>query len=638
MSNKEQQKFEVQSSLATKIDYQDKLNKQQLEAVKTEGPALVIAGAGTGKTRVLIHRVAYLIEKGIDPPKILLLTFTKKAATEMMNRVSALLKSKTGGSIAGGTFHSFANLLLRRYANLLKIPVNFTILDNADSEDVIDKIRADLGFNKSEKAFPKKNRLFEIISSARNRQLSIKAIINSDFSGLKQIRPEIERIVTGYTSYKKEHALFDFDDLMEYLAEALKTNELFRQLVKRKYSYVMVDEYQDTNLIQNEIVRLLAPKGNNVMVVGDDMQSIYSFRGANHNNIVQFPNMFVNCKTIVLEQNYRSQPDLLDFTNETIENAPVGFRKKLWSDKVPNGKPVVAQFYDPEDEAEYIVTEILELHEKGIGLENLAVLTRTSWNSIQVQFELEKRGIPYVVVGGVKFAERKHVKDILAYLRVMQNPKDSVAWYRLLKLLPGVGIKTAEKVVAGDSVKNVRVSELKRLIVMVSADEISLAVKLEQVALHYYPILESLDPDAEIRKKDIELIIQRSASYESIEKFLSDFTLDPPSKKLAKQVDPLVDENEEKPLTVSTIHSAKGLEWHTVFVAHVLDGVIPSVKAIEDDEIEEERRLFYVACTRAKENLYITYPSFLPLYDGFLNQPSRFINEINKLKYLQNES
>jgi len=635
MNTEKQEQFEVKSSLAAKIDYKKELNQQQYDAVTTEGPALVIAGAGSGKTRVLVYRVAYLIENAIDPREILLLTFTKKAANEMMDRVSMLLKNKSGGSISGGTFHSFANSILRQYANLLDIPVNFSILDNADSEDVIDKIRTELGYCNSKIAFPKKGRLFEIISSSRNRVIAIEEVIQSEFTGLVKQLPDIEKISAQYANYKKTNGLFDFDDLMGFLAEKLKSDPYFREMVRRKYKYVMVDEYQDTNILQNEIVRLIAPTGDNIMVVGDDMQSIYAFRGANYENIIQYPKVFAGCKVIKLEQNYRSQPALLDFTNATIQNAPVGFKKKLWSEKLPGDKPKVIEFYDAQEEAEFVVDKILELSENNLPMDQLAVLTRASWNSNFVQLELEKRGIPYVVVGGLKFTERKHVKDILAYLKIAHNPKDVVAWHRVLKLLPGVGSKTADKIISEtNSVKNIKVEELKQLLIEIATDEISLPDKIEKVKKHYYPIMEAIDCDAELRKMDIEMIQERAIAYETLEKFLSDFILNPPSKKMAKTIAPLIDETEEKPVTVSTIHSAKGLEWHTLFLIHAMEGIIPSVKAISDVEVEEERRLFYVACTRAKENLYITYPSFLPKYDGYFHKPSRFVEEINENKYL----
>lgn len=553
----------------------------------------------------------------------------------MMDRVSALLKNKSGQNISGGTFHSFANNTLRQYANLLDIPVNFSILDNADSEDVIDKIRTELGYSNSKIAFPKKGRLFEIISSSRNRLISIEEVIKTDFTRLVKQLPDIEKISTQYASYKKTNGLFDFDDLMVFLTEKLKSNPHFREMVRRKYKYVMVDEYQDTNILQNEIVRLITPTSNNIMVVGDDMQSIYAFRGANYENIIQFPKVFADGKIIKLEQNYRSQPALLDFTNAIIQNAQVGFKKKLWSNKMPGDKPMVLEFYDVQEEAEFIVTKILELRENNVALNQLAVLTRASWNSNHIQLELEKRRIPYVVVGGIKFTERKHVKDILAYLKIAHNPKDVVAWYRILKLIPGIGKKTADKAIAGTLLNNVRIIELKQLLIEITANEVSLPDKIEKVKKHYYPILEAVDVDAEVRKMDIEMIQERSAGYETLEKFLSDFILNPPSKKMTKTIAPLIDETEEKPVTVSTIHSAKGLEWHTVFIAHALEGIIPSVKALSEEQIEEESRLFYVACTRAKENLYITYPSFLPMYDAYFHQPSRFVEEINENKYLE---
>jgi len=625
--------------------FNGQLNDEQLKAVKAEGYALVIAGAGTGKTRVLVYRVSYLIKKGIDPRQILLLTFTKKAAQEMLDRVSSLLKDNSGRRVSGGTFHSFGVNTLHQYANLLDLPVKFTVLDNPDSEDVIDKIRTDLGYSKQEYDFPWKARIFEIISFSRNNLVTIQYVVETKYSALKPYIPDIENIAGLYREFKINNDMYDFDDLIEVLVIKLKENPRFRKLIQRKYRYLMVDEFQDSNLMQLELVKLIAPEGNNVMVVGDDMQSIYSFRGAHYQNIIDFPKIFPDCQVITLEQNYRSQPLLLDFTNEIIENAETGYEKELWSDKKPVCKPIVAKFDEPEDEAVFIADEIRMLRESNVSFNEIAVLVRVSNTSVHIQLELGKRGIPYIIIGGRKFTERKHIKDVTSYLRIVHNPKDIVAWHRVLKLIPGVGSATAEKILLlldeGDILESSpgkrygeKVRELGRVIRDISDENLSLPGKIERIKGHYYPILEAVDKDPEIKKVDIEFFQQLSGEYESLEKFLTDFVLNPPAKQLAKSIGPVIDETEEKPLVISTIHSAKGLEWHSVFIPHALEGIIPSSKAVSVEEIEEERRMFYVACTRAKENLFITYPSYIARYDGYTHFTSRFLEEIPESKYL----
>lgn len=620
------------------------LNDKQYEAVISKGPVLVVAGAGTGKTRVLVYRVYYLIKSGTEPPRILLLTFTKKAATEMLDRVSTLLADNSGRQVSGGTFHAFCVNTIKQYGNLLDLPVKFTVLDNPDSEDVIDKIRTDLGYNVQEKNFPYKARIFEIISFARNNMVPISYVIEAKYSALEPYIPDIEKIAKHYRDYKKANALFDFDDLVEVLVEKLKENPRFQRKISRKYKYVMVDEFQDTNVLQMELVRLIAPAGNNVMVVGDEMQAIYAFRGANYQNIIDFPSLFTGCKIIKLEQNYRSQPALLDFTNQITIYAKTGYEKKLWSDKEAECKPFVVKFDEPEDEAVFVADSIRKLLETNVTTEEIAVLVRVSHTSICIQLELGKRGIPYVIIGGKKFTERKHIKDVMAYLRIAHNMKDPVAWHRVLKLIPGVGPKTAEKILLfldddglleniQEKRQNEKIHELGRVIRDISDEAVSLPDKIERIKQHYYPILEMIDKDPEIRKTDIDYFQQFSGEYESLEKFLTDFVLNPPAKELVKATGPVIDETEEKPLTISTIHSAKGLEWHTVFIPHALEGIMPSSKAVSEEELEEERRMFYVGCTRAKEHLFITYPSYLPGYNACSHFKSRFLEEIDSAFY-----
>ena len=630
------------------IDYARSLNTEQLLAVTTiNGPLLIIAGAGSGKTRVIVYRVSYLLENDINPQEILLLTFTRKAAKEMLSRVEKLLKDKNVGKITGGTFHSFASFILRKYSNLLNIPNNFTIIDTIDAEDTIDLIRTELKYNKKAIKFPRKRRIQSIISSARNRNITIRQVIEKEFSGLLDYVEDIELICNGYTKYKKMSNIFDFDDLMEVLRNSLRDNLHFREKLQEVYRYIMVDEFQDTNLAQKEIVDYIAERHKNIMVVGDDSQSIYAFRGANFENILRFPETYPECQVTKIEQNYRSNQKILDFTNSIIEHAKMGYKKTLYSKIFNDNTPFIKKFYDQEEEAAFIVSKIIELNEKEIPLNQIAVLNRADWHNRYIQAELTRRSIPYVVVGGFRFNERRHIKDVISFLRIVFNPLDAVAWNRILKLLPGIG-----KMSAGNIIRELRkhkgiinfkhfadknyCDELKRLeqiLKKAGNTSVSIAGKLKIIKEYYSPILETKEIDYKIRLLDINVLIDLAGKYTDIEKFLSDFALEPPSKNLAGHTTPLIDETEDKPLVVSTVHSAKGLEWYAVFIPHALEGLFPSNRAINIEEMEEERRLFYVACTRAKEKLFITFPSNIISYDAYFSYPSRFIVEIEKDKY-----
>lgn len=640
---------ELTLSKSYKVDYRKSLNNEQLVAtVSTNGPVLVIAGAGSGKTRVIVHRLSFLIENGVSPNEILLLTFTRKSAKEMISRAEELLQNKLAEKINGGTFHSFANHALRKYSNLIQIPPNFTIIDTGDSEDTIDLIRTELKYDKTGKAFPKKSRIYEIISSARNRNLTIAQVIENEFTGLIENIKDIDLIFRGYTKYKEISQIFDYDDLMEVLRDKLRDNVDFRRKIQKEYSYVMVDEFQDTNILQKEIVDFIAAEHKNIMVVGDDSQSIYSFRGANYENILRFPETYPDCIIVKIQQNYRSNQSLLNFTNEIVQNAKIGYKKLLYSTNNNVFKPIIKKFYDQELEAEFIVSKVIELREKGIELKNIAVLNRAAWHWSYVELELRKRGIPYITVGGLAFHEKMHIKDLISYLRILVNPYDAVAWHRILKLLPGIGKITASNIVTevrnnkgkiniGNYQKKKFYTEINGLATMLknaSDEKISVASKIGIINNYYLPILQSRESDFNIRVLDIEVFCDLAAKYDDLQKFLSDFALEPPSKKFGDKTTPLIDESEEKPMTLSTVHSSKGLEWYCVFIPHALDGLFPSVRAIKNiEEVEEERRLFYVACSRAKEELYITMPSFVKTYNGFLSYPSRFLIEIDKDKY-----
>ena len=639
---------DIKLSGSFKINYRGELNPAQLEAVTSiNGPVLVIAGAGSGKTRVIVHRVAFMLENGIDPDEMLLLTFTRKAASEMIGRVQQLLRDTNAQKVFGGTFHSFSNYILRKYSNLLNIPPDFTIIDEEDSADTIDLIRSELKIEKKEKAFPRKNRIRDIISSARNRNLTIRNVVENEFSGLTGFIDQIELINQGYEKYKKLCRIFDYDDLMDVLRDSLRDNQDFRKRLQKKFRFIMVDEYQDTNIIQKEIVEYLAEYSKNILVVGDDSQSIYSFRGANYENILRFPQKYPDCKVIKIEENYRSNQKILDFTNEIIQNAHIGYRKRLYSKIIHDTLPFVRKFYDQQTEAEFIVDKIMEYREKGIALDQIAILVRAFWHARYIEVELNKRSIPYIAVGGLAFNERKHVKDVISYLRIIQNSYDAVAWHRILKYLPGVGLITARKIIeniiTGSGLDNNTFEKskfaegLKKLTNMIDSaknNQLSIPQKIEIIKEYYSPILQATEYDYQVRLLDINVLIDLASRYNSLDKFLTDFALDPPSKKFGNKTVPLIDETEDKPLVVSTIHSAKGLEWHSVIIPHALDGLIPSIRSLNNiEEIEEERRLFYVACSRAKQDLIITMPSYVSTYNAFLSYPCRFLIEISKDKF-----
>ncbi len=646
-----EQNFQTHHTLSLKDDYQHDLNSAQWHAVTTiSGSVLVIAGAGTGKTRTIVHRLAYLIEKGIHPRNLLLLTFTRKAATEMLKRASDLLGDTRGNQIVGGTFHSFSNYILRKYSQMLELNPKFSIIDTEDAEDIIDLVKKELHFEKQAKTFPRKNRLYEIISASRNRDLSIHQIIQNEFSGLLQFVNEIESIYAGYTLYKKKHHVFDYDDLMECLRDRLQKNDTFRMRVQSNFSHIMVDEYQDTNVIQRDIVDILADTHKNLMVVGDDSQSIYSFRGASFENIVSFPSRYPDTTIIKIEQNYRSSQPVLDFSNAIVSNMQLGYKKQLFSEHTAGIKPKIISLYQQEDEAELIVKMILQLHERGIPFDHIAVLYRATYHGNYIQAELLKHNIPYVVYGGMRFIERRHIKDMVAYLRLLLNVYDAVSWNRVLKLINGIGSATSEKIIniimlnRGNldikEFKNKSYSKpLEELFVTLSqaaGEKISLSEKISLLQSYYYPLLKTIEADALKRIQDIEILKQLSMKYrnDELEKFLSDFALDPPSQQFQDSITPMMNESEEKPLVLSTIHSAKGLEWHTVFIPHLLDGIFPAARSLKTlDELEEERRLFYVACTRAKEQLILTYPSYIASWDAYFTRPSRFLVEIPQKCY-----
>ncbi len=614
-----------------RIKYSEVLNPAQLDAVMhRDGPLLVVAGAGSGKTRTLIYRVARLIESGVAPGAILLLTFTRRAAQEMLHRVEQLVGDRTR-AVAGGTFHSFANLTLRRFGQAIGLKPNFTILDRSDMEDVINLIRTRMGLASRERRFPKKSTLAEVISMARNKCRSLEAELEADFPHLVEYQAQILRLAQDYETYKRERGLLDYDDLLCRLAELLKENESIRRRLSNTYRYIMIDEYQDTNLIQAELVRLLAAVHQNVMAVGDDAQSIYSFRGANFRNIMDFPAIFPAARVVKLEENYRSFQGILDVANEVISRASEKYTKVLFTRRRGQFRPLLVRAQDEHMQSRFVAQRILELREEGVALGEIAVLFRSSFHSFDLELELQRRDIPFVKRGGFRFVETAHIKDVLAHLRVIANPADAVSWLRVLMLVNGIGHRRAERLIEdlirseepGKALATVGAGltgrgggagaegcgRLAKLLADLRAHPARPAEHLATVLEYYLPLMRDNYPDDyPKRERDLEHFHTITERYRSLDSMLADMALEPPSDSVG---DVLAVDPEEGYVTLSTIHSAKGLEWRVVFLIWAADGRFPGPLTVGAEELEEERRLMYVASTRARDELYITYPIYM---------------------------
>ena len=625
-----------------KIDYHRELNPAQLKAVESiHGPHLVIAGAGSGKTRVLVHRVAYLVQQGIAPEQILLLTFTRRSAEEMLRRASLLLDERCR-NVSGGTFHSFANMILRKYAKLLEISNNFTILDQSDAEDAVNLIRTQLNFHKSEKRFPRKHAILEVISKSVNKSEEISGVLFDEYPQFIEFTEEIKKIRDEYAKYKRQKSLLDYDDLLVFLKNLLTQHEAVRASLGAKYKYIMVDEYQDTNKLQAHIACLLAADHANIMVVGDDAQSIYSFRGANFKNIIDFPKIFKGTKIITLEENYRSTQPILNLTNAVIAQAKDKFEKNLYTKKQGGEIPVFIDCPDENSQSVFVAEKILELREEGLALKEIAVLFRSGWHSNDLEIELASRNIPFAKYGGQKFVEAAHIKDLVSYLRIAYNSHDQVSWLRVLLLIPRIGPKTATKIIEaildpsrleGLWQKNdPQLKELFELLKNVNLKHDTPAEIIARFLNYYQPLLKIKYDDFNKRLNDLDSLLRIAQRYKTTEQFLVDMALEPPERML---VEPARADKDGAPLTLSTIHSAKGLEWHTVFLIYVAEGHLPSYLSLESEEqIEEERRLFYVAATRAKINLFLLKPhidrsprSFADGGGSVFTQVSRFLEQ-----------
>lgn len=624
-----------------KVNYENDLNSAQLSAVMhKKDPVLVIAGAGSGKTKTLTYRVARLIEDGIKPENILLLTFTKKAAAEMLSRATLVLDDRCE-KVAGGTFHSFANIILRKYSKFLKLKSNFTILDKSDCEDIINHITGQM-FPKKEKRFPKKSTILEIYSKSVNKETPTKQIIEEEFPQFAHCEDKIIEVHKAYVGYKRENSVLDYDDLLLYVKLLLENNEGLRKKLSNQYQYIMVDEYQDTNTLQADVIKLLASEHSNIMAVGDDAQSIYSFRGANYRNILDFPKLFEGTEIIKLEQNYRSTQNILKLTNTIISKAKEKYAKTLFSNIESPIVPALICAKDTQMEADFICQRILELLDEDVNLSDICVLARNARMSYALEIELSKRAIPYQKFGGPKFMETAHIKDIVSHLRVIINPDDIISLNRILLLLKGVGATTVNNIIPiikGNLNPNIKLLPSNKTTSLVPLlktlenlrSQISMRKPsdiVEDVIEYYRPILKDKYDDYNKREKDLDHFQYLSEQYSNLEDFISDMALEPPDAS----VEGMYKRNsDDEALTISTIHSAKGLEWDSVFIIGAVDGRFPSAYSFNSaEEMDEELRLMYVATTRAKNNLYITYP--VDMYDYSMNmvlsKPSRFLNGI----------
>lgn len=602
------------------IDYKNVLNPAQLEAVMTlDGPILVIAGAGSGKTRTLVYRVARLVEEGIAPEAILLLTFTRKAAQEMLERAASLSDARCR-FVSGGTFHSLAHRVLRSHADLLGFSNSFTILDRSDMEEVIRDLIPELGLPDGTPRFPKRGTLASILSKAANLQQAFDEFVPEEYGQFIEFLRQFETLARLYDDYKKTHQMMDYDDLILNLRRLLEECEEVRTELSRQYRFVMVDEYQDTNSIQADIVKWLAHKHRNIMVVGDDSQAIYSFRGASYRNMFNFPVQFPTTKVIKLEQNYRSVQPILTMTNALMDQADEKYTKCLFTERKGGEKPRVVDTRTEPEQAVFICQYIREHVQKGRPITDFAVLFRAGYHSFELEAELNRQGVRYMKYGGFKFLESAHIKDFLAHLRVVVNRDEAVSWVRILRLVKNVGLGKSQSIIQWMKTHNIppeRVGEwpgirkgdsglksLTKLLARLTSKNGKPKKAVEQTMDYYVPILKEKFDDYPRRQKELEQLILMASRYKKLGSFLDDLVLDPPTSSADLNL-----EEKRETLTLSTVHSAKGLEWPVVFLIWVMEGRFPPARAYNNPLVlEEERRLMYVAATRAKDQLIMCYP------------------------------
>ncbi len=603
------------------------LNPEQLAAVTFgDGPLLVVAGAGSGKTRTLAHRVASLLARGVPPNRILLLTFTRRASQEMIRRAGQIAATASELSrVWGGTFHAIAHRLLRMYAESAGLSPDFTVMDQGDAQDVMNLCRHQLGYDDPKKMgerFPRKSTCLAIYSRCMAGAEDLDVVLERHFPWCENWQEELHALFRAYTQRKQEQMVLDYDDLLIYLEQLLDDDDMARE-IGGMFDHVLVDEYQDTNPVQARILLGLRRFHPNIMVVGDDAQSIYGFRAATVRNILDFSQHFPGATIIKLEQNYRSVPEILKTTNQVISLATERYAKELWTAREKGERPKLVMCRDEAEQDIFVAETVLKHREEGIPLRKQAVLFRASHHADTLEVELGRRNIPYRKYGGLRFVESAHVKDLVCFLRILENPRDEVAWMRLLLLLPGVGPKTAERAWTEIANQAFRPEALKGFEAPPSAAPgiASLAALLHdltyggiqdpagqvrQIRTFYDPLLTKLHDDAAIRRHDLEHLEQIASTCNTRQEFLSDLVLDPPTSTADLAGPPSLDEDW---LVLSTIHSAKGGEWDAVTVIHASDGFLPSDMALRSpEEAEEELRLTYVALTRARDFLYVTWP------------------------------
>lgn len=650
----------VPKNAQSEIDYAAELNEKQLAAVTAPpGPSLVIAGAGSGKTRTLTYRVAYLLDNGIPARNILLLTFTNKAAREMLERVEELVPYDTH-DLWGGTFHSVGNRILRRHAPELGWERSFSIMDREDQKELMNAVIAESDIDTKAMRFPKPEVIADIFSMAKNTGESIEDILHSRYSYFHHLAESILSLEEAYEEKKRSTNSMDFDDLLEKTLRLFHERSDIREQYQRNFEWVLVDEYQDTNAIQAELIDILAAPQQNVMVVGDDAQSIYSWRGADFRNILDFPENYENAAKYVIETNYRSVPEILTLANAAIAPNTKQFRKNL-SPWRPDRKelPALAPLRDPNTQAAFVAQRILELRDEGIELDEIAVLYRAHYHAMEIQLELTNRGIPFVITSGLRFFEQAHIKDAAAFMKFVCNRRDEVAFKRIVKMLPGIGAKSADNLwrewARSDGFGTDPLSSYSELLLDFKVPS-KARTTWEQLA---YTLDELIDADGkprspsammpsilggvyedymrskftnyDNRRQDLLQLQKYSEKFEDLEEFLSQLSL------LAGQdaVGATQEEPDKESVCLSSVHQAKGLEWRVVFVVWLADGMFPNNRVIDEDDedqagLEEERRLFYVAVTRARDELYLTYPQ---IWHGAFNgdviqRPSRFLEDI----------
>ena len=648
------------STGTSSIDYAAALNEQQRAAV-TSGPgaSLVIAGAGSGKTRTLTYRVSWLLEQGYSAEEILLLTFTNKAAREMLERVNDLLPGRAA-RLWGGTFHSIGHRILRRHADLLGFQKNFTIMDRDDREDLLESLIARKGLRGPDKRFPKGSVLAEIISLCNNTGETLHALLTRRYPYFLDLEEQISEAVLAYDAGKKSANAMDFDDLLTKTHELFLTHPEVAKLYQQQFRAVLVDEYQDTNYLQATLIDTLAAQHGHIMVVGDDAQSIYSWRGANVANILEFPKRYPKAQLFPIETNYRSVPQVLELANASILCNTRQFPKELQAIRPTHAtQPALVPLGTNNEQAAFIAQRIFELHEEGIALRDMAVLYRAHYHSMEIQLELTRRGIPFLITSGLRFFEQAHIKDVAAMMKFALNPHDEVAFKRLVQLFPGIGKKTAESL--WNQVLNALegghdFSRLERckppkkatkewtqfvhtLVELAPKDATetpllsSPSVMIETILFAFYEeVMKEKFANYEARRDDLSTLLNYAKQFSDTSEFLAQLTLLGESEEVKR---PSTDEEIDQ-VCLSSIHQAKGLEWRVIFLTWLTEGMFPSARSIENEEaLEEERRLFYVAVTRCKEELYLTYPELRlnANYGEAFQRPSRFLAELKTHLY-----